>query len=155
MRVLTLMLLMLAGAARGQGLEGPPLGPPPFLDELFVPRLVMEHQTEIGLTAEQRDAITREMAATQKKVVDVRWALEEKSEALKKLLAAERVDEAAALARAKEVLDLEQQIKQAHLTLLMRIKNQLTAAQQAKLRELRPRGGHGPGRPFPGRPPEE
>jgi Spy/CpxP family protein refolding chaperone len=99
----------------------------------------MQHQREIELTDQQREAITREMTATQQKTLDLRWKLEEKGEALGKVLAEPRVDEKAALARAGEVLDLERQMKQAHLELLVRIKNQLTPQQQAKLRELRPR----------------
>ena len=152
-----LALPVLRTPARAQGLGGPHMGPPPFLRELFVPALVMQHQKEIQLTDQQREAITREMNAAQQKTLDLRWKLEEKSEALDKLLAEPRVDEKAALAGAGEVLDVERQLKQAHLELLIRIKNQLTPEQQAKLRELRPRerfghrmhGGGPPSEPPP------
>jgi Spy/CpxP family protein refolding chaperone len=133
------VLFALALPARGQELGAPPMGPPGFLKDLFLPGLVMEHQAEIGLTPEQRDAITKEMTATHQKVLQLRWTLEEKSEALEKLLAAGKVDEKAALARAGEVMDVEREMKQAHLTLLIRLKNQLTPEQQTKLAGLRPR----------------
>ena len=145
------LLLLLPLPVHGEGLGEPHMGPPAFLRELFVPALVMQHQREIELTDEQRAAITREMTATQQKILELRWRLEEKGEALGKLLSAPRVDEKAALAQAGEVLDVERQLKQAHLALLIRIKNQLTPKQQDKLRELRPRerrfghGGHFPG----------
>jgi Spy/CpxP family protein refolding chaperone len=138
-RFVVAALLLPVISARAQGLGEPRMGPPAFLKELFLPAQVMEHQREIELTDEQRQAITREMTATQQKTLELRWRLEEKSEALGKLLAEPRVDEKAAVARAGEVLDVERQMKQAHLELLIRIKNQLTPKQQEKLRELRPR----------------
>ena len=130
--------LVLALPARGQEMGAPPMGPPAFLNELFLPGLVMGHQRDIGLTPEQRDAITKEMTATHQKVLELRWGLEEKSDALRKLLAENKIDEKTALARAAEVMDIERQMKQAHLTLLIRLKNQLTPEQQQKLAELRP-----------------
>jgi Spy/CpxP family protein refolding chaperone len=135
------LLLGLAVPLRAHGDEmggGPPMGSPAFLRELFLPGLVMEHQRDIGLSAEQRDAITKEMTATHQKVLELRWGLEEKSEALRKLLAENKIDEKAALARAAEVMDIERQMKQAHLTLLIRLKNQLTPEQQQKLAALQP-----------------
>jgi len=57
---------------------------------------------------------------------------------LAKLLEGDAIDEAAALAQAQKVTSIEQQIKQEHLGMLIRIKNQLTPEQQAKLREVRP-----------------
>jgi Spy/CpxP family protein refolding chaperone len=138
------VLLVSALPALAQEMGGPPMmgmGPPAFLKELFLPGLVMEHQRDIGLTPEQRDAITKEMTATHQKVLQLRWGLEEKSEALQKLLAADRIDEKAALARAAEVMDIEREMKQAHLALLIRLKNELTPEQQQKLAALRPREG--------------
>jgi len=142
MKALALFVLLLGLAvplrAHGDELGGPPMGPPAFLRELFLPSLVMEHQRDIGLTPEQRDAITKEMTATHQKVLELRWGLEEKSEALRKLLAENKIDEKAALARAGEMMDIERQMKQAHLALLIRLKNQLTPEQQQKLAALRP-----------------
>ena len=141
-----LLVVVSALPALAQEMGGHPMmgmGPPAFLKELFLPSLVMEHQRDIGLTPEQRDAITKEMTATHQKVLQLRWGLEEKSEALQKLLAADKIDEKAALARAGEVMDIEREMKQAHLTLLIRLKNQLTPEQQQKLAALRPREGRG------------
>jgi Spy/CpxP family protein refolding chaperone len=138
---LTVAALALWGGTAGarMGMMGPGrTGPPAFLEELFVPSLIMEHQGEIGLTAAQRKTINEAMSETQERVLTLRWQFEEKSQALRKLVAAERVDEAAALAAAGEVLAIEEQMKKAHLGLLVRIKNALTPAQQATLRKLRP-----------------
>ena len=145
------------GSAGAQEMGGPPMEPPAFVRQLFMPSLVMRHQSEIELTDAQREAITKEMAATQQKALELRWQLDQKSEAVSKLVAGDRVDEAAFLARAGEVLDLERQLKEAHLRLLIRIKNALTPAQQAKLAALRqreePGRRHPPGGPPAGAPP--
>jgi Spy/CpxP family protein refolding chaperone len=57
------------------------------------------------------------------------------------LLHGSRIDEAAALAQADKVLGMETAVKKAQLSLLIRIKNLLTAQQQQQLIELR---RHGP-----------
>src|SRR5262245_53800276 len=139
-----------AHAEMGPGM-GRPFGPPPFLAQLFPPKLVMEHQQEIGLTPAQMDAIKQAMSDAQQKLVDLQWRLEAESEALGKLLAGDHVDESAVLAKLAEVTAIEQQVKRVNFTLLVRIKNQLDPQQQAKLRALRPSFGP-PGGPPP--PPE-
>ena len=128
---------------------GPPPGPPAFLQLVFPPKLVMEHQQEIGLSAAQIDAIKKAMNDTQQQLVDLQWRLDAESEALGKLLGEDHVDEAAVLAKLDRVTSIEQQVKKANFALLVRIKNQLDAQQQAKLRALRPAHPFGP----PGGPP--
>jgi Spy/CpxP family protein refolding chaperone len=128
---------------------------PAFLHELFPPSLIMQHQSDIGLTDAQRDAITKEMTDVQKAVVDLRWQLEEKTAALTKLLAADKIDEGAAMAQADQVLQLEDRLKHLRLAFLIRVKNLLTPAQQETLRKLPPserhehRGPHGGDAPAP------
>jgi Spy/CpxP family protein refolding chaperone len=135
----------------GMGEGGPPFGPPGFLTQVFPPKLVMEHQQEIGLRPAQVEAIKRAMSETQERLVDLQWRLEAESEALGKLLAADRVDEAAVLAKLEQVTAIEQQVKKVNFALLVRIKNQLDPEQQAKLRALRPARPFGP----PGGPPPD
>jgi Spy/CpxP family protein refolding chaperone len=136
-------------AAMPPGSMGP-MGRPKFLDQLFPPRLVMENQGEINLTPAQREAISKTMAETEKRLVELQWRFEEQSAALTKLLAQPTVDTAAALEQAERVMAVEQEMKKAHLAMLLRIKNQLDATQQEKLRALRGHGerqGRGPGPP--------
>src|SRR5262245_32849485 len=109
-----------AHAEMGPGM-GRPFGPPPFLAQLFPPKLVMEHQQEIGLTPAQMDAIKQAMSDAQQKLVDLQWRLEAESEALGKLLAGDHVDESAVLAKLAEVTAIEQQVKKVNFTLLVRI----------------------------------
>jgi Spy/CpxP family protein refolding chaperone len=69
----------------------------------------------------------------QKRFLDLQLDLEERTETVSRLLQQAPVDEAKVLAAVDQVLVLENQVKKAQLSLLVRIKNQLTAAQLAKL----------------------
>ena len=118
---------------------GPPgMGGPSFLENVFPPGMIMRHQSDIALTDAQRAAITKQMEEAQKALVTLQWDVERESEKLGKLLEPGHVDEAAALRQADQVMGAEERLKKAHLTLLIRIKNELTPAQQQKLRQLRP-----------------
>lgn len=157
--VVGILLGSTLGRAQPEMGDGPPLRPGEFLQRLFPPSVLMRHQRDIGLSGEQRRAITREMTATHKRLLELRWQLEAETAELAKLLDAARVDESTALERAGRVLELERQVKRAHLAMLVRLKNVLTPEQQARLRALRPhwRGGRGAGRwhapPWGERPP--
>jgi Spy/CpxP family protein refolding chaperone len=104
---------------------------------LYPTELVMDHQAALGLTDAQASAIREELQRTQRELVDAEWELRREREALASELAHPRVDEEAALAAAEQVIAREGAIKRLHLRLLVRIKNQLTAEQQARLDELR------------------
>jgi len=147
--VLVAALLNPAAAQTGPPIEGGPpgMGGPSFLENVFPPSLIMRHQSEIGLTDAQRQAITKQMEETEKALVTLQWDVERESEKLSKLLVAGHVDEAVALRQADLVMAAEERLKKAHLTLLIRIKNELTAAQQEKLRQLRPERHGSPRQP--------
>jgi len=104
---------------------------------VFPAELVMEHQSEIALTREQRDAVVREVQSLQSDVVPLQFEMGEAAEQLKALLDAPRVDEKQAIEAARRVTALESRVKQRHLTLLIRIKNLLSPEQQTLLRQLR------------------
>lgn len=111
---------------------------PPFMRHLFPPELVMRNQHEVGLSEAQRKAITGAIHDTQGRVLEIQWKLQDESRKLGEMLAAERIDEEAALAQVGRVLDLEEQVKKAHLGLLIRIKNELEPEQRRQLDALRP-----------------
>lgn len=138
------------GAQPPQAPEAPPAPraaatprPPgdPIGDALLPPELVMRHQQAIGLTPEQKTYIRDQIRQAQLRFTELQWQMEDAAEALRALLEKDRVDEAQALAALEHVLDAERQIKTAQITLMVRIKNKLTPEQQARLRELRARGG--------------
>ncbi|HZH81239.1 MAG TPA: periplasmic heavy metal sensor [Gemmatimonadales bacterium] len=133
---LAVVLAMLIGAAAGA--QQPPQAPgtppdDPLARVLFPPELVMQHQQDIALRAEQRTAITKAIQDFQTKVVDLQWRMQDQAQRLTSLLDRPVVDQAAALAQVDDVLGVEREVKRAHITLLIQIKNTLSAEQQAKL----------------------
>ena len=108
----------------------------PLSRDLFAPDLVMAYQEEIGLDSQQRQAIDAVILETQQKVLEVKWDLQQASERLNANLRAQPIDEAAVLAQADRVLELERLVKRAQLSLLVRVKNLLRPEQQSRLLEL-------------------
>ncbi len=115
----------------------PPRPEPTFEEQLFPPELIMQHQGELALTAEQRGAITDAVKRLQAQVIDVQWQMQYEQQKLAELLSQSPVEEQTALAQVDRVLDLERQVKKAHLGALIRIKNTLTAEQQRQLMALK------------------
>jgi Spy/CpxP family protein refolding chaperone len=113
-------------------------GGDPLAKILYAPELVMSHQEAIGLTDRQRAAIVDAMKEMQSKaLVETQFKLSAAGEKLQSSLARSSVDEAAVLQQIDEMLTLEREVKRAQMTLLVRIKNQLTAEQRAQLDKLR------------------
>lgn len=104
---------------------------------LYPAELVMEHAAELAITPSQRDAITKELDKSQAELVKLQWDLQTEKDHLVKILDDAKVDETKSRAAAAALMQRENAIKGAHLGLLVRIKNVLTAEQQAKLRGLR------------------
>lgn len=140
---LLLFALLLVGCYRAALAESPAANvtaPPPadpVAVQLFPPDLVMRHQREIALSDEQRTAIQRDVERTQQDMGRLAWDLAAARERLVAALAGASVDERRALELANAVMELETRVKRTHLTLLIRIKNQLRSEQQQRLRELR------------------
>ncbi|MDX1495560.1 MAG: periplasmic heavy metal sensor [Longimicrobiales bacterium] len=109
----------------------------PLFRTLFPPELIMQHRRAIGLNDEQRDAISRLISDLQGRVLGLQWELMAEVEELATITGRPRVDLDQALDQMDSVLDKEKEIKQAHLEMLVRIKNILTPQQQARLEELR------------------
>ena len=109
----------------------------PLANQLFPPELVMQFRQEIHLTADQSKAVREEIQKAQSKLLDMQWAMQSEREKLILLLQARPIDERAALAQLDVVLGQEREIKKAQISLLIRIKNQLTTAQQNTLMDLR------------------
>ncbi len=115
----------------------------PVFRTLYEPELIMKHRRAIGLTDEQRDAISRLIRELQGVVVSLQWELQDQSSSLSAELNRPQIDLDRALDRMGRVLQTERKIKEAHLTLLVRIKNVLRPEQQASLQQLREAPGQG------------
>jgi Spy/CpxP family protein refolding chaperone len=118
-------------AAQGENPE------PDFARHVFAPELVMKHQQRIGLRADQRKAITDAIQQLQARVVELQWRIQEETQKMSELLEPSTVNEQDVLAQVDRMLAIERDVKRAHMALLVRIKNTLTAEQQATLRSLR------------------
>jgi Spy/CpxP family protein refolding chaperone len=131
--LLTLALVAPAAAGAQPTAGSAAAGSDPISRYLYPPEAVLGHAQELALTDAQRSAIRTAVHEMQKRFLDLQFDLEEKSETISRLLQQQPVDEAKVLAAVDGVLALESQIKKAQLSLLIRIKNQLTAGQIAKL----------------------
>lgn len=109
----------------------------PLKEITFEPELVMQNQQAIGLSDAQRSAIVKQVTDAQAKFTELQWDMQRRMESFVSLLSEAEVDEEKARAALAEVLELESKVKQTHLVLAIRIKNQLTPDQQVKLREIR------------------
>lgn len=132
--VLFSVTLCAAGVAESPTQKDDPIG-----RFLFPPELVMSHQQQIGLEDDQRETIKKEIGKAQSKFLDLQFQMQRESERLIQLLQARPVEEAKVLAQADAVMRLETETKKTHLSLLIRIKNALTAEQQEELMDIRRR----------------
>jgi Spy/CpxP family protein refolding chaperone len=140
--LISLFVMLLFAAVNLYAQPQPPQPPPPddpIARNLFPPELVMRFQHEIGLNENQSTAIRSEIQKMQSRFVDLQWQMESEKQKLVQLLQAPAVEESKVLAEADRVMNLETEIKKTHLSLLVRIKNQLNEEQQKKLAGLRPR----------------
>ena len=122
------------GGAPQQG-GGPPQGDV-VGENFYPPELIMQHQKEINLTADQRTAISAEMQKVMSKFTDLQWQQSAEQEEMASLVKVQRPDEKAVLAELDKLLSIESDIKRLHLGSMVRIKNILTADQQTKLHDL-------------------
>jgi len=129
------MLVLIALAAVAHADPSPP--DDPIGDRLFPPDLIMAHQQDLKLDEATRKAIVTQVQDFQTAAVKLQWDLKAAGDALAQALDRPAVDEAKALALADKVMALEHDLKRAHLSLLIRLKNALTPQQQAQLRAAR------------------
>lgn len=129
-------LLLLTLSVPAAAAESPSPGDDPLARHLFPPERVMGHAQEIGLDDAQRTAIRKEVQKAQSKFLDLQFDIQTEMETMVRLVKENKVDEPKVLAQLDKVLALEKEIKKAQISLLVRIKNTLTPAQQAKLSEM-------------------
>jgi Spy/CpxP family protein refolding chaperone len=135
------VFLLLALPISRAGAETPAPGDDPLARHLFPPERVMGHAQEIGLDDAQRNAIRKEVQKAQSRFLDLQFDLQTEMETLVRLVQENKVEESKVLAQLDRVLALEKEIKKTQISLLVRIKNALTPAQQAKLAEMSKEAG--------------
>ncbi len=134
MQTLAVLMLVVTGVAAGQQPPREQSAPDPFAGNLFPPELIMQNQAGLSLTEQQRTAMMAEIQRTQNQAANVQWRLQANMERLGAIMHQPKIDEGQALVQLDSVLALEREMKRAQITLLVRLKNQLTVEQQAFLR---------------------
>ncbi len=110
---------------------------PAFMQRLFAPELILENAKAIELSSSQRQLMMKELKATQLRATEAEFGVYEAALLLNELTEAAEIDEKAMIEAARQVFQAEGLIKEAHLTLLVRMRNALTPAQREKLIEIR------------------
>jgi Spy/CpxP family protein refolding chaperone len=77
------------------------------------------------------------MREAEGRFIDLQFKMSGEGERLQRLLQSSSVDEERVLDQVDRVLTLEREIKRAQLSLMIRVKNQLTEQQQVMLNRLR------------------
>jgi Spy/CpxP family protein refolding chaperone len=132
-QLLTTSLLILSSLLYAQQ----PARPDPLADLLFSPDLIMASQNAIGLSDAQKTYLHAEMLKSQTRFTELQWQLQGAMEGLAGLLKQPKADESQVAAQLDKVLASEREVKLAQITLLVRIKNNLTPEQQRRLQTLR------------------
>jgi Spy/CpxP family protein refolding chaperone len=131
------VLLLMAPLALFAQQQAPSPDNDPIARYLIPPELVMSQSEQIGLNEKQRATIKGEIQKMQTKFIDAQWDMQAQTVKMTQLLQQSPADETKILEQADKIMALEREIKRAHLTLLIRIKNALTAEQVAKLEAIR------------------
>jgi Spy/CpxP family protein refolding chaperone len=130
---ISLVLLIAIQPARAQ--QPPPQDP--LGDSLFPPELVMQHQEEIGLTEAQKNFLKTESRKAALRFTELQWQLSDAAEKMAAVVKQPKVDEQQATAMLDQVLEAEREIKRLQISLVIRIKNNLTPEQQARLQDIK------------------
>ena len=128
------LFLTAAACAQQPGPNQDPIG-----QSFFPPELVMQNQETLGLNDEQKAYLKTEIREAQVKFTDWQWKLQDEMEKMVAFVKQPHVDEQQVLAQLEKVLATEREVKRAQISLLVHIKNKLTADQQAKLEAIRTR----------------
>ena len=130
MKLIAVVILLGAAIQAQQPPEDPLRG------ALFPPEAIMQNQQALGLSDDQKNTLKRDMRLTQALFNMMQWKLEDAVEKLVRLVNVPQVDEKTAAEQLDKVLNAERDVKRAQLLFLIRLKNNLSAAQQTQLREL-------------------
>lgn len=135
---LSLSLYAQPGPMPDKGMGGPGLmNPDPLRDYFYNPKMIMRFQDELDITKDQRKTLLELVNTATTNSNTIRWDLDEAASEMKDIVGADKVDEKAAMKQLEKVLALENKLKKEQLTLMIGVKNTLTAEQRAKYDEMR------------------
>ena len=133
--VVAICLAFAASMAQAQGAGGNK--PDVFKGKLFAPNIILEHQDELDLTKEQFSAIRAAVVEVQGNVAEHEWDMREAYIKMMSELDAERIDEDKVLEHVRSALLAENEVKQLQVSMLIKLRNLLTADQLRYLQDMR------------------
>lgn len=104
-----------------------------FKGKLFAPNVILENREALQLSKEQFTAIRAAVVEVQSGIAEHEWDMQEAYQSLMLELDRAPIDEKAVLTHADKALRAENQVKKKQMTMLIRLKNLLTAEQVAYL----------------------
>ena len=127
-------LLFLAGLTSNASAQGG--APREFRGDLFPPDLILREAESLGLSDEQRNAVTALVKETKKVFANGQSKLRDTTDVLSKTVKGSSIPEQSAVDQFTATLEAEKEMKRAQFLMLVRAKNLLTPAQQEKLRAI-------------------
>ena len=112
----------------------------PVADHFVPPEQIMRHQSELRITATQREEIKQQVRNAQMRFTELQWDLQADMETLSKLLENRTVSEAAVIEQLDNVLAVEADIKRTQVSMLIALRKVLTEEQLEEARALTHRG---------------
>ena len=109
----------------------------PLADYFIAPELVIEHGEQIGISADDLALIRAEIQAAHEVMPSLEEQLQEEMRKLEATVTASANNESAVLSQLDKVLDREREIKRLHITVLYRIRSQLSESQRRELMGIR------------------
>ena len=108
-----------------------------FKGKLFAPNVILENQAELSLSKQQFTEIKRAVVDVQANVAEHEWDVREAYQNILAELDSAPIDQAQVLEYVDAALRAENEVKKLQVTMLIRLKNLLTAEQVAYLESLR------------------
>lgn len=131
----TLLVLALAGLGLASANAAGPKEDV-FKGKLFPPNVILEQQGELKLSKAQFTEIRAAVVSVQADVAEHEWDMREAYEALMQELDKTPISEDRVLEHANAALQAENQVKKKQISMLVRLKNLLTAEQIAYLESI-------------------
>ena len=109
----------------------------PFKGKLFAPNIILENQSELGLSKAQFTEIKKAVVEVQSNVAEHEWDLREAYLLIMTELDRTPVDEQKVLEHVGAALRAENEVKKLQVAMLVKLKNLLTDEQIAYLESVR------------------
>ena len=108
-----------------------------FKGKLFPPNVILEHQSELGLSKEQFTEIRKTVVELQGSIAEHEWDVREAYQNIMAELDKSPIDQDTVLEHVGAALRAENEVKKLQVAMLVKLKNLLTSEQIAYLESAR------------------